>query len=203
VLEQVSGQAVRGYRAPSFSIMRETAWAIDELVQAGYQYDSSVYPVRHDRYGVPAAPRRPFRIQGEREVIWELPPATWRVLGQNIPVGGGGYFRLFPRALLRRALAQIQELGAVMLYFHPWEFDPRQERLPLPHLRRYRTYVGLYRSAARLDGLIRSLQTGACLLPAAEYASQLNRSQLGPSPFALNLSDSVQRKAEKCGPQLG
>ena len=99
-LEQASGQAVAGYRAPTFSVMHETAWAIDALAEAGYRYDSSVFPVRHDRYGVPAAPRTPFLIEGRERTILELPPATYRVLGQNLPVAGGGYFRLFPLSFL-------------------------------------------------------------------------------------------------------
>ncbi|MGH7225456.1 MAG: XrtA system polysaccharide deacetylase [Gemmataceae bacterium] len=152
-LEQVTGEAVRGYRAPTFSILRETAWALDELAELGLSYDSSIYPVRHDRYGVPDAPRWPFLARGETCSLLELPPATWRVLGTNLAVGGGGYFRLFPLAVMRRGLAQTMHQGqppVAMLYFHPWEFDPEQERLPLSRLSRFRTYVGLPRSRGRL-----------------------------------------------------
>lgn len=157
-LEQASGAKVVGYRAPTFSILRRTAWALDLLIEEGFLYDSSVYPVRHDRYGIPDAPRLPFLAQGSsRSTILEIPPATLRLPGLNLPVGGGGYFRLFPPALMEAAIRQVgrQHRPAVaMLYFHPWEFDPDQPRLPLGRLSRFRTYVGLGRSRARLAALL-------------------------------------------------
>jgi polysaccharide deacetylase family protein (PEP-CTERM system associated) len=156
-LEQVTGEPVIGYRAPTFSIVEQTAWAIDVLAAAGMAYDSSIYPVRHDRYGVPAAPRAPFLARGERRTILELPPATLRVLGVNTPMGGGGYFRLFPLKWTLRAIRQTHahcSPAVAMLYFHPWEFDPDQERLPLPRLSRFRTYVGLRRTRDRLADLL-------------------------------------------------
>lgn len=156
-LEQVTGVAVSGFRAPTFSIVRQTLWAIDVLAELGLVYDSSIYPVRHDRYGIPDAPRWPFLARGEKHSLLELPPATWRVLGANLPVGGGGYFRLFPLAVMQRGLAQTFRQGhppVAMLYFHPWEFDPDQERLPLSRLNRFRTYVGLGRSRQRLAALL-------------------------------------------------
>lgn len=156
-LEQATGAPVVGFRAPTFSIVRQTLWAIDVLAELGLRYDSSIYPVRHDRYGIPDAPRWPFLAKGERHTLLELPPATWRVLGANLPVGGGGYFRLFPLAMMRRGLLQTLRQGqppVAMLYFHPWEFDPEQERLPLSRLSRFRTYVGLSRSRRRLATLL-------------------------------------------------
>lgn len=156
-LEQATGSEVVGFRAPTFSIVRQTMWAIDVLAELGLRYDSSIYPVRHDRYGIPDAPRWPFLAQGERHTLLEMPPATWRVLGANLPVGGGGYFRLFPLAVMRRGLVQTLRQGqppVAMLYFHPWEFDPDQERLPLSRLSRFRTYVGLSRSRRRLAMLL-------------------------------------------------
>ena len=156
-LEQATGSPVVGFRAPTFSIVRQTLWAIDVLAELGMRYDSSIYPVRHDRYGIPDAPRWPFQAKGEKHTLLELPPATWRVLGANLPVGGGGYFRLFPLAVMRRGLVQTLRQGqppVAMLYFHPWEFDPDQERLPLPRLSRFRTYVGLSRSRRRLATLL-------------------------------------------------
>lgn len=156
-LEQVTGAAVVGFRAPTFSVVRQTAWALDVLAELGMRYDSSIYPVRHDRYGVPDAPRWPFRVRGRTHSLLELPPATWRVLGTNLPVGGGGYFRLFPPIVMRRGIAQTMRHGqppVVVLYFHPWEFDPEQERLPLRRLNRFRTYVGLSRSRRRLMALL-------------------------------------------------
>jgi polysaccharide deacetylase family protein (PEP-CTERM system associated) len=157
VLEQITGAAVAGYRAPTFSVIRQTAWALDVLAEEGMLYDSSVYPVRHDRYGVPRAPRWPFRAGGVRDCLLELPPARLDVCGLRVPAGGGGYFRLFPLAVLERALRQIERGGqppVAVLYFHPWEFDPDQERLPLGGLARWRTYVGLRRSRPRLEKLL-------------------------------------------------
>jgi polysaccharide deacetylase family protein (PEP-CTERM system associated) len=157
-LEQAAGAAVVGYRAPTFSIVARTAWALDVLAEEGFLYDSSIYPVRHDRYGVPHAPRGPFLARGEAggEVL-EIPPATLRVLGGNVPAGGGGYFRLFPPAVIEHALRQTRRScrpAVAMLYFHPWEFDPDQPRLPLGRLSRWRTYVGIARSRQRLDALL-------------------------------------------------
>jgi polysaccharide deacetylase family protein (PEP-CTERM system associated) len=156
-LEQVTGEAVAGYRAPTFSIVRQTTWAIDELAEVGFRYDSSIYPVRHDRYGVPDAPRGPFLVRGSRHTLLEIPPLTLRIFGANVPVGGGGYFRLLPRPVLFSALGQVGRAGqpaVAMLYFHPWEFDPGQKRLPLGRLNRFRTYVGLFRSRGRLKTLL-------------------------------------------------
>lgn len=157
VLEQTAGQPVLGYRAPTFSLVPQTAWAVDVLIECDLRYDSSIYPVRHDRYGIPQAPRGPFWLRGPGSTILELPPVTWRLLGTNVPAGGGGYFRLLPLWLLERALRQARALpsAVAMLYFHPWEFDPDQPRLPLRGMNRFRTYVGLGRSQQRLDMLLK------------------------------------------------
>ncbi|HYV35474.1 MAG TPA: XrtA system polysaccharide deacetylase [Gemmataceae bacterium] len=160
-LEQVTGQEVVGYRAPTFSIVRQTAWALDILAEEGFEYDSSIYPVWHDRYGVPGAPRGPFWAKGANGGILELPPATWRVLWNNVPVGGGGYFRLLPLWFMRRALKQVEKMcdpPVAMLYFHPWEFDPGQEQLPVGWMNRLRTYVGIDRSRERFKALLASCQ---------------------------------------------
>jgi polysaccharide deacetylase family protein (PEP-CTERM system associated) len=156
-LEQAGGKPVVGFRAPTFSVVRETGWAIDVLAECGFRYDSSVFPVRHDRYGVPAAPRGPFRAEGRERTILELPPATYRLFGQNLPVAGGGYFRLFPPAVMRAGIRQLATrthppIGT--LYFHPWEFDPDQPRLPLGRFARWRTYVGIGKSLGRLQRLL-------------------------------------------------
>jgi polysaccharide deacetylase family protein (PEP-CTERM system associated) len=156
-LEQVTGAAVVGYRAPTFSITQDTAWAIDVLAEEGFLYDSSIYPIRHDRYGVPAAPRLPFRVRGKTSEILELPPATLRILRSRLPAGGGGYFRLLPLQVVLRAIEQIHREcrpAVAMLYFHPWEFDPAQARLPLGRLNRFRTYVGINRSRDRFNRLL-------------------------------------------------
>ncbi len=156
-LEGVTGESVYGFRAPTFSVVRETGWAVDVLADCGFEYDSSIFPVRHDRYGIPDAPRGPFWAVGGRREILELPPATYRVLGENLPVAGGGYFRLFPPWVMRAGLRQIARStppAVGMLYFHPWEFDPGQPRLPLRRLARWRTYVGIGRTAGRLTDLL-------------------------------------------------
>jgi polysaccharide deacetylase family protein (PEP-CTERM system associated) len=157
VLEQIVGEAVAGYRAPTFSIVRKTAWALDVLTEAGFLYDSSIYPVVHDRYGVPQAPRYPFLAAGLRHSLLELPPVTLQVGRLKLPVGGGGFFRLLPVAWLEHALEQVRRHGqppVAMLYFHPWEFDPGQARLPLGRLSRFRTYVGLTRNRARFTAFL-------------------------------------------------
>jgi polysaccharide deacetylase family protein (PEP-CTERM system associated) len=176
-LEQVTGQAVVGYRAPTFSVMRQTAWALDVLAEEGMQYDSSIYPVRHDRYGVPDAPRSPFLARGREHSLLELPPVTLRMLGTNVPMGGGGYFRLFPLFLTRWAVRQTLRQTSppvAMLYFHPWEFDPEQEQMPLGLVSRFRTYVGVRKTRGRLKKLLTEFQFSA----AADVARQLDRRSL-------------------------
>ncbi|MBN9517745.1 polysaccharide deacetylase family protein [bacterium] len=155
-IEQVTGERVTGFRAPTFSVTRETGWAIDVLAECGFEYDSSIFPVRHDRYGIPDAPRGPFIAQGAEQELLELPPLTYRVAGVNLPVAGGGYFRLFPPAIMRAGLQQAArgEQNVAMLYFHPWEFDPEQPRLPLGRLSRWRTYVGVGKTTDRLERLL-------------------------------------------------
>jgi polysaccharide deacetylase family protein (PEP-CTERM system associated) len=156
-LEQATGGEVSGFRAPTFSIVRETGWAVDVLAECGFAYDSSVFPVRHDRYGIPDAPRGPFRAVGRDREILELPLVTYRVAGFNMPVAGGGYFRLFPLAVMRAGLRQVAQAdppAVGMMYFHPWEFDPDQPRLPLKRLSRWRTYVGIRRTTRRLSELL-------------------------------------------------
>jgi polysaccharide deacetylase family protein (PEP-CTERM system associated) len=173
-LEQASGTAVVGYRAPTFSVVRQTAWAVDVLAEEGFRYDSSVFPVRHDRYGVPDAPRVPFLARGREHSLPELPPATLRYFGVNLPAGGGGYFRLLPLWVVERAVVQLEAAGspAAVLYFHPWEFDADQPRLPLGRLSAWRTYVGTSSSREKLARLLgrhdfaRAVDVAATLAPA-------------------------------------
>ena len=131
LLEDVAGVAVRGYRAPTFSIGSRTPWAWDVLAETGHAYSSSVYPVRHDLYGEPAAPRLPHRRGG----VWEVPMTTWRVAGHNLPVAGGGWFRLAPYRLFRGCLRRAGRSGERGLFYtHPWEIDPGQPRVPAARL---------------------------------------------------------------------
>jgi len=157
-LEDQIGRAVMGYRAPTFSITASTSWAVDVLVEAGFVYDTSVFPVVHPSYGVKEAPVRPYYLQGRAggAEILEIPPLTWRVLGRNIAVAGGGYFRLLPLWFMNRGLKQAASQGRpAVLYFHPWEFDPSMPRMPLSLTGRIRTYTGLKSAAARLERIMR------------------------------------------------
>ena len=155
ILEQLTGLAVRGYRAPSFSIGAANLWALDVLQEAGYRYSSSIYPIRHDHYGMPDAPRFAWRPRGPHGVL-ELPVSTVRLRGRNWPAGGGGYFRLMPYALSRWLLRRINSRDgqAGIFYFHPWELDPGQPRPPgLSARTRFRHYLNLGRMEARLARL--------------------------------------------------
>ena len=155
ILEQLSGQPVAGYRAPSFSIGAANLWALDVLQQAGYRYSSSIYPIRHDHYGMPDAPRFAWRPRGAGGLL-ELPISTVRLGQRNVPAGGGGYFRLLPYALSRRLLRHINssDRQAGIFYFHPWELDPGQPRPPgLALATRFRHYLNLGRMQARLERL--------------------------------------------------
>ncbi|OJZ17775.1 MAG: polysaccharide deacetylase [Thiobacillus sp. 65-29] len=156
LLEDLGGVAVRGYRAPSFSINGNNVWAIDELQDAGYAYSSSIYPVRHDHYGMPDAPRHPYRPRGADGIL-ELPPTTVPLFGRNLPAAGGGWFRLLPyevsRWMLRRV--NISERAPCMFYFHPWELDTEQPRpRGLSARTRFRHYVNLQRMPGRLRQLL-------------------------------------------------
>jgi len=156
LLEDVTGRAVLGYRAPTFSITRSTAWALDVLAEASFAYDSSVFPVRHDRYGVPDAPRDPHLARGPGGgSIIEIPPLTIRLLGVNWPVGGGGYLRLLPVWLVGKALGRARRRGqSGMIYLHPWELDPGQPILPMSRMGRFRHRVNLHRTEAKLCRLL-------------------------------------------------
>lgn len=155
-IEDQAQQVLRGYRAPSFSLTTETSWAVDVIAEQGFTYDSSVQPVRHPSYGVPDAPRWPYHLVGRSGVtLAELPPLTWQVGSMRLPVAGGGYFRLFPPALMHAGIRAAAKQGRpAALYFHPWEFDADQPRLPLNARQRIRTYVGIGRSRARLERLL-------------------------------------------------
>ncbi|MFP4356264.1 MAG: XrtA system polysaccharide deacetylase [Phycisphaerae bacterium] len=156
LLEDLAGRAVFGFRAPTFSITRRTAWALDVLADCGYAYDSSIFPIRHDRYGVPDAPRCPHWAQGPGQGrILEIPPLTRRWLGSNLPAAGGGYLRLFPVRLIASALKQAQrENRPGMLYLHPWELDPDHPEMGMRGLQKFRHRVNLARTANKLKWLL-------------------------------------------------
>ena len=155
VLEDITGDPVSGYRAPSFSIDETNPWAHDCIAEAGYAYSSSVYPVRHDHYGMPDAPRFPYRLDSG---LLEVPVTTMLWLGRNWPAGGGGYFRLLPYALSRWQIDKVNrdDRRAAIFYFHPWEIDPEQPRVAAASARtRFRHYVNLGRTEGRLRRLLR------------------------------------------------
>jgi polysaccharide deacetylase family protein (PEP-CTERM system associated) len=156
ILEDLCGQNVVGYRAPTFSIVRETMWALDVLAEAGYEYDSSVFPIRHDRYGVPDAPIGVHWTQGPNGgKILEIPPLVLPVMGVNVPAGGGGYLRLLPVKIVEWALRRAdRENRNGMIYLHPWEFDADQPILPMNRLSRWRHRVNLSRTEKKLRYLL-------------------------------------------------
>ncbi len=156
LLEDLSGAEVKGYRAPSFSIGPRNWWALDVLHEARYRYSSSIYPIRHDHYGVPDAPRFAYRPSEKHDLV-ELPITTVAAIGRNWPAGGGGYFRLFPYALSRSLLRRVNERDgqACIFYFHPWELDPEQPRQNgISFKTRFRHYLNLRRTETRLRRLL-------------------------------------------------
>jgi polysaccharide deacetylase family protein (PEP-CTERM system associated) len=161
VLENILGERVTCFRAPSFSITEKSLWALDVLIAEGITLDSSIYPTHHDRYGIPGTPLHPHRIDRPRGWLWEFPPPVWRCLGYPVPVGGGGYFRLFPYALTRLALKCINSEGRPFAaYVHPWEVDPQQPRLAAGLTRGFRHYVGLRRTEPRLRQMLKDFHFG-------------------------------------------
>ncbi len=158
LLQDISGQAVVGYRAPSYTITGKTLWALDVLIEAGFKYDSSIFPIRHDIYGMPGARRFPHVIEREKGGIWEFPPTTLSVdiPGKriNLPVAGGGYLRLLPAKWVSAAFSRLNAGGnPCMLYFHPWEIDPQQPRIKAPFKSRLRHYLNLETTEAKLRAL--------------------------------------------------
>ncbi|MBK9574214.1 MAG: DUF3473 domain-containing protein [Rhodoferax sp.] len=160
LLEDLTGVEVRGYRAPSFSIGKDNQWAFDCLLKAGYRYSSSIYPIAHDHYGMPDAPRFAYEV---RPGLLEIPVTTLRLLGRNFPSSGGGYFRLLPYALSRWMLNRVNQGDgqAAIFYFHPWEIDVDQPRVEgIGAKTRFRHYVNIDRVEGRLKRLLDDFQWG-------------------------------------------
>ncbi len=155
ILENILSQPVRGYRAPSFSITKNTMWATQVLVEEGYSYDSSIFPVLHDRYGVPSANPEVHQLMTAAGPLWEVPPSTVKYLGVRVPVAGGGYFRLYPYPVLRSLLRKLEGEGSsLVMYMHPWEFDPNQPRMEGSVVSRIRHYMNLDKTESRLRTLL-------------------------------------------------
>lgn len=161
LLEDATGAAVRGYRAATYSITKASLWALEELDALGFEYDSSINPVHHDLYGIPDAPRFAYRPEGRR--LLEVPITTVQFLGQRLPCGGGGYFRLLPYGLFKAAVRRVNQADgqSAVFYCHPWEIDPAQPRFAGLSLRsRFRHYTNLGRMESRLQQLLRDFSWG-------------------------------------------
>jgi len=162
LLEQAAGVPVRGYRAPSYSVTPRTLWALDVLIDEGYTYDASIFPIRHDRYGIPLSPRHPYLLERTRGALVEAPASTARVGPLNLPIAGGGYFRIFPYAWTQwgiRRVNSLEQLPAIF-YLHPWEIDPDQPRLRAGLVSRFRHYRNLHKTESRLRRLLTEFQFG-------------------------------------------
>jgi polysaccharide deacetylase family protein (PEP-CTERM system associated) len=171
LLEAASGRAVLGYRAPSYSITPKSLWAIDVLIEEGYRYDSSIFPIRHDRYGIPLCPRHAYVLNRPGGSLVEAPGSTTAVGPFNLPIGGGGYFRILPYAWTRWGIERVNriEQRPAIFYLHPWEIDPDQPRLRAGLLSRFRHYRNLHRTEARLRRLLSEVRFG----PLAGLVSQV------------------------------
>lgn len=173
VLEDIIGRPVVSYRAASYSVTRKSQWALQILAEEGFQYDSSIFPIVHDRYGVPSAPRYPFRLKLEGKMeLFEFPISTVRFLGINFPMGGGGYFRLLPYLATKKAVYRLNSRDGLPLifYLHPWEFDPEQPRQRVGSSTRFRHYLNLKRTSDRFQCLLQDFEFGSM----AEIASTMN-----------------------------
>jgi polysaccharide deacetylase family protein (PEP-CTERM system associated) len=173
LLEDASGRRVLGYRAPSYSITPRSLWALDILVEEGYEYDSSIFPIRHDRYGIPVSERRPYRIDRAVGTLLEVPGSTTRVGPMNLPIAGGGYFRILPYWWTRWGIARVnrrENLPAVF-YLHPWEIDPDQPRLRASRLSTFRHYRNLDKTEERLRQLLRDFRFGTMASLLADCAT--------------------------------
>ena len=196
LLEDIIGTEILGYRAASYSIVRKSLWALDILAELGFAYDSSIFPVRHDRYGIPDAPRVPNRMATPNgSYIVEWPLATANLLGFKLPVAGGGYFRLLPYWLSRWGLASInrRERRPFIFYLHPWEIDPGQPRVAASPLSRFRHYTNLDKCEGRLQRLLGEFRFGTArdglvkmnLLPAVQQPSRRASNDARPWPMEM------------------
>jgi polysaccharide deacetylase family protein (PEP-CTERM system associated) len=163
ILENIIQQPIKGYRAASYSITPKSTWALDILAELGFLYDSSIFPVRHDRYGMPGARREPHVLKTPAgHALVEFPLSTLQAFRYRLPIAGGGYFRLFPYWFTRFALARINNVDGLpfIFYLHPWEIDPNQPRIRAGWLSRFRHYQNLDRCQQRLAALLRDFSLG-------------------------------------------
>ncbi len=161
-LESKSVGPVVGYRAPSYSIVPRSLWALDILIEEGFEYDASIFPIHHDRYGIPTSPRHPYLVERSHGRLIEVPGSTVRMGLLNLPVGGGGYFRLLPYGYTQYGMSRLNETEGkpAVFYLHPWEIDPGQPRLPTSLLGRFRHYRNLDKTEDRLRRLVKEFKFG-------------------------------------------
>jgi polysaccharide deacetylase family protein (PEP-CTERM system associated) len=160
LLEQTAGVDVRGFRAPSYSVTPRSLWALDVLIEEGYGYDASIFPIRHDRYGIPLSARHAYLLERESGSLVEAPASTVRWGAMNLPIGGGGYFRLLPYSWTRWGIERLNagEGRPAIFYLHPWELDPSQPRLQAGMLSRLRHYSNLDKTEIRFRALLREFR---------------------------------------------
>lgn len=187
LLEDASGQQILGYRAPSYSITPRSLWALDVLVEEGYRYDSSIFPIRHDRYGIAVSERQPYRIERPRGSLVEFPGSTTTVGPMNLPIAGGGYFRILPYRWTHWGISRVNRLEkrAVVFYLHPWEIDPDQPRLTAGRLGTFRHYRNLGLTEPRLRQLLADFKFGTmkALLMDAGAPVDANQAPSLPLPY--------------------
>jgi len=163
VLQDITGEKVTAYRAPSFSVTEKSLWALDILAEEGFEVDSSIFPVYHDRYGIPDAPTDLHQRETTAGPIWEFPVSVRKMTGVNLPISGGGYFRLYPYRFSARCLRRVNEREnrPFVFYVHPWEVDPNQPRLPIrSRMSRTRHYVNISKNEKKLDRLLSQFHFG-------------------------------------------
>ena len=191
ILENILSQPVLGYRAPSFSITKDTMWAPQILAEEGFIYDSSIFPILHDRYGVPSANPKAHQLSTPSGLLWEVPPSTVKYWGMRLPVAGGGYFRLYPYAILRTLLRKLEAEGSpLVMYMHPWEFDPDQPKMEGPWVSRKRHYLNLAKTEGRMQLLLKDFSFG----PIREVFSPIHllyRERLSSWPIAEEVTSST------------
>ncbi len=184
-IEDAAGQEIFGYRAPTFSIDSDSLWALEILAEEGFLYDSSIFPIRHDLYGMPNAPRFAFQWKGQGDLsIFEIPLTTVRLFGQNLPCAGGGYLRILPMWYSRWALRRVHERDQqpVVLYFHPWEMDPGQPRLSGGWKSHARHYAGL----GPMEKKLLELLTSSTYVPLKEMLqAEMERGSLACHPIPV------------------
>ena len=191
LLEDTIAESVLGYRAASYSITRQSLWALDILVEAGFLYDSSIFPIRHDRYGIPNSDRWPHELEtiGGSKLI-EFPLSTAKVAGVRVPIAGGGYFRLYPYWFTRFGLGRVNGDGhPFVFYLHPWEIDPQQPRVNASMLSRIRHY----RNIDRVEDRLRQLLSDFTFAPCAEVLKEIGFLEVGAGhrPAAVSTLDAV------------